>query len=150
MKFDIEYLEKLAKILTDNDLSEITLESGEDAVVIKKSAISGGMPAVTSVPTQVALPVQKAPEETKKDETPEDKGHPITSPMVGTFYVAPGEGEEPFVKQGQRISKGQVVCIIEAMKLMNKIESEFAGTVTEVCVENGTTVEYGQTLMYVK
>lgn len=150
MKFDIEYLEKLAKLLSDNDLSEITLESGEDAVVIKKSSCTAAAPAVVNMPVQPVISETPDVNETQEIKSTEDKGHPIVSPMVGTFYVAPGEGEEPFVKQGQKISKGQVVCIIEAMKLMNKIESEFAGTVTEVCVENGTTVEYGQTLMYIK
>ena len=70
--------------------------------------------------------------------------------MVGTFYAAPGADEEPFVKVGDTISKGQVVCIIEAMKLMNKIESEVAGKITKICVENGKPVEYGHVLMYVE
>ena len=73
----------------------------------------------------------------------------VTAPLVGTFYAAPAEDEEPFVKVGERVEKGQIVAIIEAMKLMNEIESDFAGTVTEVFVENGQSVEYGQPLFAV-
>mgnify|MGYP000217116094 FL=1 len=73
----------------------------------------------------------------------------MTAPLVGTFYAAPAEDEEPFVKVGERVEKGQIVAIIEAMKLMNEIESDFAGTVTEVFVENGQSVEYGQPLFAV-
>ncbi len=157
MNFEPEYIKKLAKILSDGDLSEITLESGEEALVLKRERnVVAAAPAVMQIPA--AQPVQAvqtqadtgAPSSEPAAEKAEDKGQAILSPMVGTFYAAPGADEAPFVKVGQSISKGQVVCIIEAMKLMNKIESEFAGTITEICVENGKSVEYGQPLMYVK
>ena len=84
-----------------------------------------------------------------KDGSEKKKGKIVTAPLVGTFYAAPAEDEEPFVKVGERVEKGQIVAIIEAMKLMNEIESDFAGTVTEVFVENGQSVEYGQPLFAV-
>ena len=83
------------------------------------------------------------------DGSEKKKGEIVTAPLVGTFYAAPAEDEEPFVKVGERVEKGQIVAIIEAMKLMNEIESDFAGTVTEVFVENGQSVEYGQPLFAV-
>ena len=76
--------------------------------------------------------------------------HKIVSPMVGTFYKSPSPDADAFVEVGKSISQGDVVCIIEAMKLMNEIESEYSGTVTEICVKDGQPVEYGQVLMYVE
>ena len=93
-------------------------------------------------PTPAAAPAE-AKAEVKK-------GQAVTSPMVGTFYKAPSPDARPFVEVGQTISKGDVVCIVEAMKLMNEIESEFSGKVVEVCVEDGQPVEFGQVLMYVE
>ncbi|MCR5261474.1 MAG: acetyl-CoA carboxylase biotin carboxyl carrier protein [Candidatus Gastranaerophilales bacterium] len=155
MNFETDYIKKLAKILADNDLTEITLENGEEAIVIKRDkevarTVTEVVPVQQSVQPApvVQQPAASVPEAEKK--TSEPKGTPVTSPMVGTFYAAPGADEEPFVKVGDTISKGQVVCIIEAMKLMNKIESEVAGKITKICVENGKPVEYGQVLMYVE
>ena len=154
MKFDLEYLEKLANIVYENDLSEITLEDDEKAVCFKRekqvAAVAAPvMPAVmpATVTSQVVAP--KVAEE-KPAATPAPKGKPITAPMVGTFYAAPSPDDAPFVKVGDNIATGQVVCIIEAMKLMNEIEAEASGKVTEICVKNGDSVEFGQVLMYVE
>ena len=107
------------------------------------------MPAtVTSqvvAPTPVAKPVAT---EAKVENAP--KGTPITAPMVGTFYAAPSPEAAPFVKVGDNVSVGQIVCIIEAMKLMNEIEAEVSGKITEICVKNGDAIEFGQVLMYVE
>ena len=81
---------------------------------------------------------------------PAKKGNPVVSPMVGTFYSKPAPDKEAFVKVGDTVSSGDVVCIIEAMKLMNEIETEFSGKVVEICVEDGQAVEYGQTIMYIE
>lgn len=141
MKFDIEYIEKLAKVLADNALTEISLEDGEQAVTLRKDVI-GVAPAPVSVPAaQPAL--------AEKKEEPK-KGRPLTSPMVGTFYKASSPDAKPFVEVGQTIKEGDVVCIVEAMKLMNEIEAEFGGKIVEICVENGQPVEFGQVLMYVE
>lgn len=154
MKFDLEYLEKLANIVYENDLSEIMLEDDEQAVCLKREkqvapAVAPIMPAV--MPATVTSQVVSAP---KADEAPAaapsaPKGKPITAPMVGTFYAAPSPDDAPFVKVGDSIATGQVVCIVEAMKLMNEIEAEVSGKITEICVQNGESVEFGQVLMYV-
>ena len=155
MKFDVDYIEKLAKVISENGLTEISLEEGEQAITIRKDLpeVIAAAPAapVYSAPqaapqVSVSAPSQGASEKTEAAH----KGKAITSPMVGTFYSAPSPDADPFVEVGKSISQGDVVCIVEAMKLMNEIESEFSGTVTEICVKDGQPVEYGQTLMYVE
>ena len=143
MKFDIEYVEKLAKVLADNSLTEISIEDGEQAITLRKDVI-GAIPA----PVAVSAPAQQAPAPAPAE--PAKKGKPLTSPMVGTFYSAPSPDAEPFVKVGQTVKEGDVVCIVEAMKLMNEIESEFSGKIVEICVSDGQPVEFGQVLMYVE
>ena len=145
MKFDIEYVEKLAKVLADNSLTEISIEDGEQAITLRKDVI-GAIPA----PVTVSAPSQSTPAPTPTATEPAKKGKPLTSPMVGTFYSAPSPDAEPFVKVGQTVKEGDVVCIVEAMKLMNEIESEFSGKITEICVSDGQPVEFGQVLMYVE
>lgn len=145
MKFDIEYVEKLAKVLVDNSLTEISLEDGEQAITLRKEvtgviAAPAAVPA--STPQQVSAPAEKSAEV--------KKGKPLTSPMVGTFYKAPSPDAKPFVQVGQTIKEGDVVCIVEAMKLMNEIEAEVSGKIVEICVSDGQPVEFGQVLMYVE
>lgn len=157
MKFDIEYIESLAKIVSENDLSEIALEDGERAIVVRKekevvtTQVQSFVPAAASAPVAQAAPsaAVEAPKAEVKAAVPINR-KAVTSPMVGTFYGAPSPGAAPFVEVGKTISTGQVVCIIEAMKLMNEIESEVSGKIVEVCVSDGQPVEYGQTLMYVE
>lgn len=149
MKFDIDYVEKLAKVLADNSLTEISLEDGEQAITLRKEVV-GVAPAVavaapqaaTSAPAPVAAPAAS--------KEAAHNGKPLTSPMVGTFYSAPSPDADAFVKVGQTVKEGDVVCIVEAMKLMNEIQSDFAGKITEICVEDGQPVEFGQVLMYVE
>lgn len=151
MNFDLDYIEKLVKLVSESDLSELTLEEGEEAIVVRKEKTV--VQAQTIMPQAVAAapaaaPAPAAAAEEKKDDAP--KGTPITSPMVGTFYMASSPGAKPFVEVGSTVSTGQVVCIIEAMKLMNEIESEVSGKITQICVKDGEAVEYGQVLMYVE
>ena len=150
MKFETDYIEKLAKIISDNGLTEISLEDGEQAITIRKD-----LPEVVSVATPTVAPVVStpAPTQTAAQKEPAKeaaKGKPVTSPMVGTFYSAPSPDAEPFVEVGKTISEGDVVCIIEAMKLMNEIKSEVSGKITQICVKNGDPIEFGQVLMYVE
>ena len=130
------------------------MEDGEEAIVIKKEAnIVATTIATTATPTAAPAPQNLASTPVAKEEkttTTVSKGTPITSPMVGAFYAAPAPGAKPFVKVGDTVSTGQVVCIVEAMKLMNEIESEVSGKIVEICVEDGQSVEYGQVLMYVE
>ena len=158
MKYEIEYIEKIAKIISDNQLSEIVLEDGEKMIAVRKEAnvvttvtapvASSAVSAAPVAPVASAISAPIAKEE--KVATPSSKGMAITSPMVGAFYAAPAPGAKPFVKVGDTVSAGQVVCIVEAMKLMNEIESEVSGKIVEICVEDGQSVEYGQVLMYVE
>ena len=151
MKFEIDYIEKLAKIISDNELTEISLEDGDQAITIRKDlaevVTTAVAPAATPAPVVCQTTVNPAVVEVEK-EAP--KGNAITSPMVGTFYVAPSPDAESFVEVGKSISASDVVCIVEAMKLMNEIKSEFSGKITQICVKNGDPVEFGQVLMYVE
>ena len=147
MKFELEYIEKLASIIQEKGLSEISLEDGEQAITIRKDApevITSGVNIPAVAASQVAANSAEAPAEKVK------RGRAIVSPMVGMFYSKPSPDAEPFVQVGDLIRPGQVVCIIEAMKLMNEIEADVSGKVVEICVDDGQPVEYGQVLMYIE
>ena len=150
MKFEIDYIEKLAKIIADNGLTEISLEDSEQAITIRKDLPEiVTAPAATQVPA-VTCATTVTPAHTIEVEKEAPKGKAITSPMVGTFYAAPSPEANPFVEVGSEVVVGDVVCIIEAMKLMNEIKAEHAGKVVQLCVKNGEPVEFGQVLMYVE
>ena len=152
MDFKPEYLEKLAKIISDNGLTEISLEDGEQAMTIRKDlpevVMTPPVHTVATGPVAQSVPAAQTAEAPKEESTP--RGKAITSPMVGTFYSAPSPDDAPFVEVGSEVAVGDVVCIIEAMKLMNDIKSEQAGKVVKICVKNGDPVEFGQVLMYVE
>lgn len=152
MKFETDYIEKLAKVLADTGLTEISLEDGEQAITLRKDVVVAPVAPVVLAPVQAAPAAQaqapSAPAQTASE--PAKKGTPITSPMVGTFYKSPSPDADAFVSVGQSIKTGDVVCIVEAMKMMNEIKSEISGKVVEICVEDGQPVEFGQVLMYVE
>lgn len=152
MKFETDYIEKLAKVLADTGLTEISLEDGEQAITLRKDVVVAPVAPVVSAPVQAAPSGQaqapSAPAQAASE--PAKKGTPITSPMVGTFYKSPSPDADAFVSVGQSIKTGDVVCIVEAMKMMNEIKSEISGKVVEICVEDGQPVEFGQVLMYVE
>ena len=155
MKFESDYIEKLAKIIADNDLTEISLEDGEQAITIRKDLPEVNMvasaPAVAAVPQSAPVAPAKASAPAQAPAAKEEvKGKAITSPMVGTFYAASSPDAAPFVEVGSTFNVGDVVCIIEAMKLMNEIKAEQAGKVVQICVKNGDPIEFGQVLMYVE
>jgi len=153
MKMELDYIEKLVKLVSDNGLTELSLEEDDKAIIIKKekeivtttTTVAAQPVAVAPAAHAPAKPAESAP--AKKDDSNLLK---ITSPMVGTFYRAASPGAAPFADAGKTVSVGQTVCIIEAMKLMNEIESEVSGKVVEVCVQDGEPVEYGQVLMLVE
>jgi len=128
------------------------LQDGEQIVELKKSCNT--IVRTTESPVCLIPPnsPEIVPDEQIASEQPKDtkKSKAVNSPMVGTFYGATAPGAKPLVKVGDTVVAGQVVCIIEAMKLMNEIESEVSGKVTEICVEDGQPVEYGQVLMYIE
>lgn len=157
MQLDFNQLRELLTALDGTDIAELTLKSSDLELTIRKD--SG-----TTIAGQPSSPVSAIAPPTTESLTPEvsapspspapppastDKSVEIVSPMVGTFYRAPAPDEPPFVDVGDRISTHQTVCIIEAMKLMNEVESEVTGEVIEILVENGEPVEYNQPLMRV-
>ena len=146
-----EYIEKLANIIKNNGLTEISLEDGDQAITIRKDLpeVVVGASAPVAVPASAPIVQTTEAKKEEKDEA-EIKGKAITSPMVGTFYSASAPDAVPFVEIGSEIAAGDVVCIIEAMKLMNEIKSEQSGKVIKICVKNGDPVEFGQVLMYVE
>lgn len=151
MKFETDYIEKLAKVLAETGLTEISLEDGEQAITLRKDVIVTSAPQVVAaapVASAPAAPVAQTP--AVESAAPAKKGTPITSPMVGTFYKSPSPDSDPFVSVGASVKPGDVVCIVEAMKMMNEIESEVSGKIVEICVEDGQPVEFGQVLMYVE
>lgn len=153
MKFDLDYIEKLVTLVSDSELTELALEDGDRAILLKKEKeVVTAQTVAVAAPQAIAAPVAPAVAQTEEVSVAkvEETGTPVTSPMVGTFYSAPSPGAKPFVQVGDVVSKGQVVCIIEAMKLMNEIEAEVSGKVTKILVEDGKPVEYGQVLMYVE
>ncbi len=134
---EFENLITLIKTVSDSSLTDFQYEQDGVKLRMKKQAVA-------QVVSQAVVPaVQTVVTEQKKEEP---EGKLIKSPLVGRFYVAPAEDASPFVGVGDNVKKGQTVAIVEAMKLMNDIESEFDGVVAEVLVENGETVEYGQPL----
>lgn len=145
-------IEKLAKIVKDNELSEITISNDDCNITIKGKkcpppppAMAMGMPM--AAPAPAAAPVQAA-EAPKTEAVPE--GNVVKSPIVGTFYQAPSPDKPPFVKVGDKVKKGDIIMIIESMKLMNEVQSEFDGVVERILVSDGQAVEFDQPIMIIK
>ena len=149
MRLETEFIEKLAQIIAGNGLSEISLEDGEQAITVRKDVMVASSPVVAPVALH-SVSAPAAAQASAAGEVDEKKGKPITSPMVGTFYKAPSPDADPFVSVGSVVKQGDVVCIVEAMKMMNEIEAEVSGKIVEICVEDGQPVEFGQVLMYVE
>ncbi|WP_321938998.1 acetyl-CoA carboxylase biotin carboxyl carrier protein [Paraburkholderia sp. J8-2] len=147
---DLRKLKTLIDLVSESGISELEVTEGEGKVRIVKNA----PPVyVQPAPAQYAAPAMGAPlaapghvGEAAAAAPAVPQGHIVTSPMVGTFYRAPSPGADPFVQVGDTVKEGQTLCIIEAMKLLNEIESDAAGVVKEILVENGQAVEYGQPL----
>ena len=150
---DLRKLKTLIDLVSESGVAELEITEGEDRVRIVNR--NGAAPVQVHQPVTVAQPMPvpvPAPEvaPAPAPTPPQQTGTPLTSPMVGTFYRAPSPGADPFVKVGDTVKKGQVVCIIEAMKLLNEVEADMDGTVKEVCVENGQPVEFGQSLFIIE
>ncbi|MBP5267415.1 acetyl-CoA carboxylase biotin carboxyl carrier protein [Ruminococcus albus] len=147
-QFDLETIEKLADIINAKELSELTITDGDKTITIKgKRCVPA--PAPMPVMPPMGMPPMGAPAP-MGGEAPAPaavSGTKVTAPIVGTFYAAPSPDSKPFVKVGDRIKKGDVIFIIESMKVMSEVPSEFDGVVKEICVQNGDAVEFGQTVM---
>jgi acetyl-CoA carboxylase biotin carboxyl carrier protein len=172
----IEEIREIVQLFTESGVAELEVQRGDNRVRIRRAAVNQEVlvPAVTHAPI-LAAPVAAAPiaaapaapaapvnslsapagaavpppEQTPSQPVVDERHEIVKSPIVGTFYDAPAPGAPPFVRVGDRVEPGQVLCIIESMKLMNEIESELAGTVVAKLVENGKPVEYGQALFAV-
>ena len=144
---DIKRIKEMLKIMEENDLQEIEIEGEGEKIRLKKTSPEA-QPSITSAGMIENSGVSSQAQEEKKKTSAEFTE--ITAPMVGTFYRTPSPGAPPFTDIGNKIRKGEVVCIIEAMKLMNEITSEITGEITNILVENGDPVEYGQPLFLIR
>ncbi|MES1929476.1 acetyl-CoA carboxylase biotin carboxyl carrier protein [Salinisphaera dokdonensis CL-ES53] len=153
---DIRKLKKLIELVEDSGIAELEITEGEESVRIGRYPAPGSVPAAppAAAPAPAAAPPaagggeQPAPAAKEEDDTPD--GQIVRSPMVGTFYRAPSPDAKPFVDVGDKIGPSDTLCIIEAMKMLNQIEAEVSGEVSEVLVENGQPVEFDQPLFVVK
>ena len=164
MKLDHDDLDRLIEKISTSDIQEFSLEGEDFKLEIKRNVfdqnqVINNLVSNTSFDKQTIanqktindnLPVVNEPEPPQVPPPGRSDLTEITSPMVGTFYRAAAPGEDPFVEVGNNVKVGQTICILEAMKLMNEIESEFNAEIVEILVENGTPVEFGQVLMRVK
>ena len=148
----IECVEALAKIVKDNDLGRIKISIDELDIVIEAKKCPPPMPAMgmPAMPAVAAAAVAAAPAPAAETAPEAVSGNIVTSPIIGTFYAAPSPDKPPFVKVGDTVNAGDVVCIIESMKLMNEINCEFSGKVAELYVNNGEPVEFGQKIMRIE
>ena len=137
----IEEIKELIQALEDSSLTSLEISQGETSVKLEKNYSFSPSPILQAAPVTMELPVQST-------ETVQPKGKAVTCPLVGVFYTAPSPNDAPFVSVGDSVKKGDILCIVEAMKLMNEITAEQDGIITEICVENGQVVEYGQPLFY--
>lgn len=148
---DIRKVKKLIELLEESNIAELEIHEGEESVRISRHGSGAVVAAPVAAPAApVAAPAMPAPAETAAGGEAEISGHKVTSPMVGSFYRAPSPGAAPFVEEGQSVKVGDTLCIIEAMKLLNQIEADKAGTIKAILVENGEPVEYGQALFIIE
>ncbi len=151
---DIRKVKKLIELLEESGISEIEISEGEESVRISRYPQPGAMGMMAPAPLPPApppaAPLPDASAQSAKVAPTPASGHQVTAPMVGTFYSGPAPGAKPFVEIGTEVKPGDTLCVIEAMKMMNQIESEIAGKVVSVLVENGTPVEFGQALFVIE
>lgn len=153
---EIEKIKALIDMVEESGIAELEITEGEDNIRI--SRYSSQAPAAPVAPQPAPQPMAAAPSQPSAASAADnamppvetEQGHAISSPMVGTFYRASSPGAKPFVDVGQSVSAGETLCIIEAMKLMNEIESDVSGVVKRILVENGQPVEFGQPLFIIE
>lgn len=155
---DIRKIKKLIEMVEESDVTELEIREGEESVRISRRTGTDTPPPLlvshaAPMPGPV-LPSSVAPANGQADSMdmnlPASRGRPVTSPMVGTFYRSPSPDASPFVEVGQRVEAGQIVCIIEAMKILNQIEAEAGGVITHILLENGQPVEFDQPIMLIE
>jgi acetyl-CoA carboxylase biotin carboxyl carrier protein len=154
---DIRKVKKLIELLEQSDVAEIEIHEGEESVRISRNN-SAAQPFFVPTAVQVTAGAQAPAQNASVTSTPlatslvssEPNANVVRSPMVGTFYRSPSPGSKPFVEEGHQVTVGDVLCIIEAMKILNQIECEKAGTIKRILVENGQPVEYNQPLFVIE
>jgi len=145
----IDEIKELLQIFNESGVGELEIQRGEDRLRIKRAAVNKEY--VVAAPAQpAAAPVPVATPSVAAPKAPETEGTLVKSPIVGTYYDSPSPDAPPFVRVGDTVESGQVLCIIESMKLMNEIEAETSGTVLAKLVENGRPVEYGEALFSIR
>ena len=148
----LDTISRLADIVNEKELGEITITAGNSSITVKCPP-PAGMPAAVPAAAVLAAPaqtVQTAQTAQSAQSANAVSGNVVKSPIVGTFYAASAPDKPPFVTVGQQVKKGDVIMIIESMKLMNEVQSEFDGTVAEILVKNGEAVEFDQPIMIIK
>ena len=138
-QFDLETIEKLADIVKNKDLGEITIADGDKVITVKGKKCPP--------PAPMGMPAAQTAPEASATSAPVTGGKAVKAPIVGTFYAAPSPDSKPFVSVGDKIKKGDTIFIIESMKVMSEVQSEFDGVVREICVNSGDAVEFDQTIM---
>ena len=147
---DIRKVKKLIELLEESGISEIEIHEGEESVRISRHPPPGSMAMPMPMPMAMPAPAAPAAEPAADDAPPLPEGDPVLSPMVGTFYRSASPGTKPFAEEGQTVAIGDTLCIVEAMKMLNQIESDRAGTIVAILVENGQPVEFDQPLFLIK
>ncbi len=150
---DLRKIKKLIELLEESGIAEIEVKEGEESIKLSRAS-QVQQPIINTQTHNVSTPISPTIEKTiQKDELkpdPVSDGDTIDSPMVGTFYRAASPDSKPFVEKGQKVNKGDTVCILEAMKMMNQVTAEQAGTIAEILVEDSEPVEFGQPLFIIK
>lgn len=152
---DLRKIKTLIELLEQSGIAELEVKEGEESVRIARHSTAAPAPMMTYAPPPLPAapapaPAAAAPAAAPAAAKPASKGHPVKSPMVGTFYRAPSPGAKPFVEVGQTVKQGQTLCIIEAMKMLNQIEADASGVITEILIENGQAVQFDQPLFMIE
>jgi acetyl-CoA carboxylase biotin carboxyl carrier protein len=151
---DIRNIKKLVEIVQESDIAELEIKEGDDLIRITRYSAPPPQAMIASAPIQMSAMSPAAVNVTSNDMTenaqPESTGHAVKSPMVGTFYRSASPGSKPFVEIGKTVQVGDTLCIIEAMKILNQIESDKSGKITQILIENAEPVEYGQPLFIIE
>ncbi|NGP87877.1 acetyl-CoA carboxylase biotin carboxyl carrier protein [Fodinibius halophilus] len=164
---DLKVIENLLDLIAESEVNEVSIEEGDFKIKVKKKPdvkessapqmpVQYQMPAQPQQPQQPQPAAQQQPQQAQQPASGEESsgggepsGETVTSPIVGTFYRAPSPDDDPFVSVGDNVEKGETLCIVEAMKIMNEIESEYSGEVKKILVEDGEPVEYNQPLFII-
>jgi acetyl-CoA carboxylase biotin carboxyl carrier protein len=147
---DIRKVKKLIELLQESGISEIEVHEGEESVRISSHHATSAQQTVVQVPQSPAPQAKVVAVANETSVHPVDEGHIVKSPMVGIYYSSPSPDTSAFIEIGQTVEKGDVLCIVEAMKIMNQIEADASGVVSKIFVENGDPIEYGQPLFAIR